>query len=134
MATYEIGKNTSVVIDFGGSTLEQATWPDGTKWASKAEAEAWAKLYIAHLDDETAPRPGNGPDKKSLAVSELELSAEDLAAAAAEHEALVITNGQLVAEADSMAEIEIEALMAADRDEDDETPEGELLSDSELDA
>ena len=54
--------------------IEQPNWPDGTKWASKAEAEAWAKAWLAHRDDETKPMPGNGPDQPTIPT----LSAEEV--------------------------------------------------------
>lgn len=65
-AGYSVKKDNLVVIwldseDTPGN-LEQPTWPDGTKWASKKEAEDWAKAWLASYADETAPRPGNGPD------------------------------------------------------------------------
>lgn len=80
MATYEIGTGNAITIDFGDSQIVQPTWPDGTKWKSKTEAEAWAKLFVAHLADDSAPRPGNGPDKKVLEIADLELSEAERAA------------------------------------------------------
>jgi len=101
MAGYSIKKDNLVVIwldseDTPGN-LEQPTWPDGTKWASKAEAEAWAKAWLAHREDETKPMPGNSPDQATiptLSVEEVEkareekIAAIEAANAAAEAEAL----------------------------------------------
>lgn len=133
MATYSIGKNNVVTIDFGGTGLEQATWPDGTKWASKAEAEAWAKQYLAALEDPTAPRPGNSPEAPTLKVEELELTPEALEAAAAEMEALMSSNLGDV-QIDEMGGVEFDAQVAAQAEDDSDIIEGELISDSELDA
>ena len=78
MAGYSIKKDNLVVIWLDSEetpgNLEQPTWPDGTKWASKAEAEAWAKAWLAHRDDETKPMPGNGPDQATIPT----LSAEEV--------------------------------------------------------
>ena len=65
-AGYSIKKDNLVVIwldseDTPGN-LEQPSWPDGTAWRSKKEAEDWAKAWLAHNADETKPMPGNGPD------------------------------------------------------------------------
>ena len=64
---YSIKKGNLVVIwldseDTPGN-LEQPHWPNGTEWASKKEAEDWAKAWVAYNADETADRPGDGPDQ-----------------------------------------------------------------------
>jgi len=78
MAGYSIKKDNLVVIWLDSEetpgNIEQPTWPDGTKWASKAEAEAWAKAWLAHREDETKPMPGNGPDQATIPT----LSAEEV--------------------------------------------------------
>lgn len=78
MAGYSIKKDNLVVIWLDSEetpgNIEQPSWPDGTKWASKAEAEAWAKAWLAHRDDETKPMPGNGPDQPTIPT----LSAEEV--------------------------------------------------------
>lgn len=88
-AGYSIKKNNLVVIwldseDTPGN-LEQPTWPDGTAWASKKEAEDWAKAWLAHSADETAPRAGNGPDQPTIPVP----TVKEIEAARAEAEAIV---------------------------------------------
>lgn len=41
----------------------QPDWPDATPWASKAEAKAWAELFIESLEDsESEFVPGENPD------------------------------------------------------------------------
>ena len=41
----------------------QPDWPDTTPWASKAEAKAWAELFIESLEDpESEFVPGDNPD------------------------------------------------------------------------
>jgi len=88
MAGYSIKKDNLVVIWLDSEetpgNIEQPTWPDGTKWASKAEAEAWAKAWLAHREDETKPMPGNGPDQATIAtlsVEEVEAAREEKVAA-----------------------------------------------------
>lgn len=91
-AGYSVKKNNLVVIwldseDTPGN-LEQPTWPDGTAWASKKEAEDWAKAWLAHSADETAPRAGNGPDEPTIpvpTVKEVEAAREVAIAAAEKH-------------------------------------------------
>ena len=39
----------------------QPNWPNGTAWASKAEAETWAQLCISAMDDPAAPYAPAGP-------------------------------------------------------------------------
>jgi hypothetical protein len=90
--TYTIGTKNVITFDINGAQVVQPAFPDGTKWASKAQAEEWAKLFVAHLKDPAAPRPGNGPDKLVLEVEDLEMSAEEIAAlelAMAEEEARI---------------------------------------------
>lgn len=80
---YKVENDNTVVIwadEDAPGRIVQPTWPDGTPWTSKSEAEDWAEAYIAAAQDDTAPRAGNSPDKKTINVTELELSAEEKAA------------------------------------------------------
>lgn len=42
----------------------QPNWPDGTDWASKEEAEAWANVFIESIiNSESEFIPGLSPDE-----------------------------------------------------------------------
>jgi len=59
---YEIGYDNSVKIFYPDSdvpSLFQPHWPNGDAWADAAEATAWAQLYVASINDETAPYAPN---------------------------------------------------------------------------
>jgi hypothetical protein len=62
---YEINEETNAVsifyLDSDVASLFQPDWPDETPWADAAEAEAWAQLYIASVEDEDAPFAPTGP-------------------------------------------------------------------------
>jgi hypothetical protein len=62
---YEINEETNAVSifypDSDVASLFQPDWPDETPWADAAEAEAWAQLYIASVEDEDAPFAPTGP-------------------------------------------------------------------------
>jgi hypothetical protein len=64
---YEIEEGTNAVRvfypDSDAPSLFQPDWPDQTPWADAAEAEAWAKLYVASVEDEDAPYAPTGPGK-----------------------------------------------------------------------
>lgn len=105
---YKVENDNTVVIwadEDAPGRIVQPTWPDGTPWASKSEAEDWAEAYIAAVQDEAAPRPGNSPDKKTIEVAELELSAEEKAAIEA---AAAAADAELAA-AEAAAEAEVPA-------------------------
>lgn len=91
-AGYSVKNDGRVVIwldaeDTPGN-LVQTTWPDGTEWASKDEAEAWAQAWLAHnADPENAPAPGNGPDQPTIPVRTVEEVEEARAVKVAEVEA-----------------------------------------------
>ena len=65
---YEIVAGTNEVEVFYDDSdvpsLRQPNYPDQTPWADAADAEAWAKLYIASIVDETAPYAPNGPGQE----------------------------------------------------------------------
>ena len=48
--------------------LSQPTWPDGTAWASEAEALEWFDVLVTSFSDPTAPivgdNPGNHPQER----------------------------------------------------------------------
>lgn len=56
---YEIAPQTFAVqvfsLDSAIPVLYQPDYPDGTPWESTEEASAWAELYIASIEDKTAP-------------------------------------------------------------------------------
>jgi hypothetical protein len=60
---YEIEEGTNAVRvfypDSDVASLFQPDWPDTTPWADAAEAEAWAVLYLASIEDEDAPYAPN---------------------------------------------------------------------------
>lgn len=41
--------------------LIQPTYPNGAEWKDKADAEAWAALFIASIENPDAPFAPNGP-------------------------------------------------------------------------
>jgi len=59
VVTYEIEKGTNAVKVFiDGNTkpsLYQPNWPSGESWANSSEADSWAKLYVASIEDPNAP-------------------------------------------------------------------------------
>ena len=57
-ARYEIKDNNVVEIFHDESTVpsfRQPTWPDQITWADSDEAQYWAELYVASINDESAP-------------------------------------------------------------------------------
>lgn len=56
---YEIEEGTFAVRVYQDGhdipSLYQPDYPDTTPWESAEEAENWAKLYIASIEDEAAP-------------------------------------------------------------------------------
>jgi hypothetical protein len=54
-----------VLLGFDGANempfLSQPTWPDGTAWASEAEALAFFDVLVTSFSDESAPIVGDGP-------------------------------------------------------------------------
>jgi len=68
---YEIEEGTNAVRvfypDSDVASLFQPDWPDMTPWADRAEAAAWAQLYITSIDDEAAPYAPNGPGQAGRA-------------------------------------------------------------------
>ena len=85
---YEIETGTNAVRvfypDADAPSLFQPDWPDQTPWADTAEAEAWAQLYIASIEDEDAPYAPTGPGEAGKAKP----NAEQRAAIQAAQEAL----------------------------------------------
>lgn len=62
---YEIEEETNAIrVYYDGADvagLFQPHWPNGTPWANREEAEEWALLFIASIEDETAPFAPGGP-------------------------------------------------------------------------
>lgn len=57
-ARYEIDSDNAVKIFYGDETvpsLYQPHFPSGEVWLDAAEATVWAELYIASMNDESAP-------------------------------------------------------------------------------
>lgn len=67
---YKIAAGNVVEITREGASkpfIKQPHWPNGTEWATKAEAEAWAQAFIANAADPYgAPRPGASPEEPTL--------------------------------------------------------------------
>jgi hypothetical protein len=65
---YEIEENTNAVKVFYDEntipSLYQPNWPGGDQWVNAAEAESWAKLYIASIENENAPYAPNHPGEE----------------------------------------------------------------------
>ena len=63
---YEILEDNTVEVFYDDSTvpsLRQPTYPNGEAFADKADAEKWANLYVASVEDENAPYAPNGPNE-----------------------------------------------------------------------
>jgi len=62
---YEIEEETNAVKVFyensDVASLYQPNYPDGSPWADAEDADNWAKLYIASIEDEAAPFAPAGP-------------------------------------------------------------------------
>ena len=84
---YEIEEVTNAVRVFYDdndfATLFQPNWPDNEPWADAVEAENWAKLYIASVEDEAAPY---APNKRGE-VGRTKPTAEEIAAMANQNNA-----------------------------------------------
>jgi hypothetical protein len=55
---YELDADNAVKVFYPDSdvvSLFQPTWPNGDEWTDATEAAAWAELYLASINDETAP-------------------------------------------------------------------------------
>jgi len=84
---YEIEEGTNAVRvfypDADVPSLFQPNWPNQAPWADAAEAEAWAQLYVASVDDEAAPYAPTGPGEAGRAKPTAEQRAAITAAQAA---------------------------------------------------
>lgn len=59
---YELDADNAVKVFYPESdvaSLYQPTWPSGDAWADAEEASAWAELYLASINDESAPYAPN---------------------------------------------------------------------------
>jgi hypothetical protein len=83
---YELDADNAVKVFYSDSdvaSLFQPTWPNGDAWTDAAEATAWAELYLASINDETAPfAPGARGEAGAPKPT-----AEEIAAMQAEFEA-----------------------------------------------
>lgn len=83
---YEIEEGTNAVrIWYDDSDIPaifQPDWPDTTPWANAEEAAQWAELYIASVEDESAPYAPNSPGEPGQPKP----TPEELAARRAEYE------------------------------------------------
>ena len=95
---YELDADNAVRVFYPDSdvaSLYQPTWPNGDAWADAAEATAWAELYLASINDETAPfAPGARgetgrpkPTAEQIATIEAARSALEAATTPEEREA-----------------------------------------------
>ena len=84
---YEIEAGTNAVRvfypDADVASLFQPDWPDQTPWTDAAEAEAWAQIYVASIEDEDAPYAPTGPGQPAKAKPTAEQRAAIEAAQAA---------------------------------------------------
>lgn len=115
---YKIDKGNVVVIwgDEEGTpgNIIQPTWPNGTKWKNKDEAEKWAKTFVAYAEDNSKPAPGSGPDKPVLTKEDLEPSEEEKAAVEALNKKIEEEVAKDAAEVAEAAAKAAEAAAAAD--------------------
>lgn len=61
---YEILEDNTVEVFYDDNTvpsLRQPNYPGGDAFLDKEDAENWAKLYIASVEDELAPYAPNHP-------------------------------------------------------------------------
>lgn len=62
--TYNLSEDNVVKIYSESQTepvIIQPNWPNGTPWASASEAESWAALCVAAMEDPEAPYAPAGP-------------------------------------------------------------------------
>lgn len=63
--TFTTDPTTFAVSIYSDSQIEpvifQPDWPNGTPWVSKNEAETWAQLCIASIENPNAPYAPAGP-------------------------------------------------------------------------
>lgn len=63
-------KTHAVYIYYDGddvASLYQPHWPNGDAWSSAEEAEEWALLHIASIEDENAPYAPSGLNEPGIA-------------------------------------------------------------------
>ena len=73
--TFSAKFEDGVLLGFDGNAtpfLSQPSWPDGTAWASEAEALAWFDVLTTSFVDRTAPLAGNNPAEHPVARLEIE--------------------------------------------------------------
>ena len=83
---YELDADNAVKVFYPDSdvvSLYQPTWPNGDAWADAAEATAWAELYLASINDVSAPYAPNARGEAGAPKP----TAEEIAAMQAEFEA-----------------------------------------------
>ena len=65
MFTYTVDPSTFAVNIYASGQnnplIHQPDWPNKTPWGSEEEASNWAVLYIASIEDSTAPYAPAGP-------------------------------------------------------------------------
>lgn len=117
---YTIDDKLAITFDVNGAAVVQPTWPDGTPFASKAEAESWADVFVGWLADDSAPQPGNTPSEPILSEadfvdSEAQEEFERVTAEqkAAHDEQAELNAVSLVEEIGPSDPIDIEALVAS---------------------
>lgn len=86
---YELEEGTNAVKVFYDDgivpSLYQPHWPNGDAWTDAAEADAWAKLYLAAVTDEKAPFAPNArgeqgapkPTPEEIAAMQAEIEARN---------------------------------------------------------
>lgn len=71
---YEIDKSFAIKVwdldtpnENDAPFLLQPDWPDGTPWANREEAKAWAELLIKSLENPDSEFiPGNSPEEPKV--------------------------------------------------------------------
>jgi hypothetical protein len=132
MATkYTIDDKLAITFDVNGAAVFQPAWPDGTPFASKKEAEDWAKVFIGYLKDETALQPGNSPDNPVLRDEDLVdyAALEEFERATAEQQALA---DELAAAAALEVELELPNL-DGEPESDEDIVDAEVVTDEVVD-
>lgn len=73
--TYEIDADKAIHVydEAGVKVLYQPDYPDFTPFATKKQAETWAKQFIKFMTDETAEMPGDNPDMPTKPRPSLEI-------------------------------------------------------------
>lgn len=84
---YDILENNTVEVFYDDNdfpSLRQPNYPNGENFIDRADAENWAQLYVASVENPSAPYAPNGPGQQGLPKP----TEEELAAIRAQMESL----------------------------------------------